>query len=174
MSNNNQKSNGGGCFSFILFVVVLGFVIKGCSGGNVSNDDDSNALKKTIEKTLDSKKDTSEENQKKFLESGNKFYDMYMDYFGKNYSIDDEPFEYGEYKGDNEEKYRDLAEILNDMCKYYNGIKKQGDRYDVLGELPFSMYDYIYNVRQMLTLIDGVKEYDDEKFTIEYGDYIAD
>lgn len=174
MSNNNQKSNGGGCFGFILFVIILMFVIKGCGSGNLSKDGGDNASKKTTEKTLDSKKDTSEENQKKFLESGNKFYNMYMDYFGEDFSIDDEPFEYGEYKGDNEEKYRDLAEVLDDMCVYYSGIKKQGDRYDVLEELPLSMYDYTYNVRQMMTLIDDVKKYDDEKFTIEYSDYIVD
>ena len=114
--------------------------------------------------------DIEDENQKNFIVASTQFYNLYLDYFGENYSIDNEPFENGRYK--NEEKYKELALILDDMCRYYEVIEKKDDRYEVLRALDYSMYDYIYNVAQMIIFIDG-KRYDEEKFYLEYSDYIV-
>lgn len=196
MSNDNQNSSGGGCFGFIVVIVIVAFFIRGCvsnskddtskntiekqqndSSKDVTKKQDDvikNVTKKIQEKSNSiTKKDSSEENQKKFIEAENKFYDMYIECFGNDFSIADEPFENGEYKGNNRKKYKKLAKVLDDMCMYYKGIKKKSDRYDTLGDLHLHMYDYIYNVRQMLMLIEDVNKYEDEEFILEYSDYIV-
>jgi hypothetical protein len=177
MMRNNQFLKNCECFLTSITIMLLAFAITGCSSDvqNTSIKDTVDDIAETAEKAANNlTKDDTTENQEKFLDAADKFYDTYMEYFGENFSIDDEPFEYGEYKGDNQEKYYELAAILDDMCKYYGGIKKQSDRYDALDELPLKMYDYTYNVRQMMALIEGTSKYDEEKFTIEYSDYIVD
>ena len=172
MRTNNQNSKGGGCLGVVVLIVIFAFIIKSC-GGNSNNDDKKDVTENTTtEKSIVFQRDNSATNQKKFIKAGKKFYDMYLGYFGEDFSIEDEPFKGGKYKGKNREKYKDLASVLDEMCMYYNGIEKRSDRYDALGELDFSTYDYIYNVRQMTLLIEDNNKYENEKLTVEYSDYI--
>lgn len=179
MASEKQNSgNGGcgGCLGTIIWILILAYILNSCGSDSKNNVKTEPKEDVKIEQIFDFVDNigSSDKNKKKFIEAGDEFYNLYMDYFGEDFIIDDEPFKNGEYIGDNREKYRELALILDDMCMYYKGIKKQGDRYDALGELDFSMYNYTYNVRQMTILIEDIDKYEEEKFTLEYSDYIVD
>lgn len=172
MNNQNENKNKGGCLGIIFFVIILVFVFKSCnvdSSDEVSDVDMGTNTRENVESNLWG--DNSKQYKIKFEETGKEFYDTYMNYFGENFSIDDEPFKYGKYKGKNREKYKHLEKILEDMCFYYENIEDKDDRYDALASLELKTYDYVRSVIQMIILLED-RRYDNKKFWIEYSDFI--
>lgn len=176
--NGNEHSK---CLVVFLLAMIFSFV--GCGNDSVLDEilSESNS-DISIEREVESgkKKGKSEEYQEKFIEAAREFYVTYLDYFGSEFSFDQEPFRNGEYVGENREKYNELAQIIEDMCLYYENIEDEDDRFDSLGELGLReqeefgdcrIFSYLYNIRQMIALIEGTDAYASEMFVIEYNEY---
>lgn len=187
---SRESKNSGGGLGIIIIIVLVVIAYRNYSSNE--KNDITEAVEQIVDKVTKYSSDQGkivkkigigqEGYKRKFLEDAHKFYDLYLEELGDDFTPDDEFDNEGKYLGNHEEVCLQLGDLLKAMCENYRNVSKKSEREALLEEMfnsgsddyesGFEIYRYITNIGQIVIYVTGDTWYNDELFVIELNDAI--